>query len=134
MVERERERWRRVAAKRRQQPEYPDYARQYYATYRRRPEVAQRKREQLETHYVRAWGGRKWQQIFARYGLTADQVQAWLEFQDGNCALCGESLESRFHIDHDHDTGIVRGLLHTHCNLKLEQSTNSEKYLAGWVY
>lgn len=37
-------------------------------------------------------------------------------FQDGRCAVCGSS-SGPLVIDHDHDTGKVRGLLCRSCNV-----------------
>jgi hypothetical protein len=68
-----------------------------------------------------------------RYGLTSRHIAAWLRFQGGVCALCGEPLGKRFHVDHDHDTGIVRGLLHAACNLKLDKHPDAARYKAGWL-
>lgn len=54
------------------------------------------------------------------YGLTSDDYIAMYEQQDGRCKICGQSGEAfggrRLHIDHDHDTGKVRGLLCGLCN------------------
>jgi hypothetical protein len=69
----------------------------------------------------------------ARYGLSHSQIRTWLAFQGWLCGLCQEPLEDRFDVDHDHDTGIVRGLLHHGCNTLLEQHPNVEHYKAGWV-
>ena len=52
-----------------------------------------------------------------------------LEAQDGHCALCPAVAKSRrLHIDHDHKTLAVRGLLCFRCNAALRS------YLtAGWM-
>lgn len=55
------------------------------------------------------------------YGLTVDQHAAMLESQNGVCAICGlpqipRGRKRRLHIDHDHGTGKVRGLLCDRCN------------------
>lgn len=51
-----------------------------------------------------------------RYGLTEDQYQSLLLDQHGLCKVCEEPL-GVVHIDHDHDTGAVRGLLCHTCNV-----------------
>ena len=53
-----------------------------------------------------------------KYGLTkADFNKLW-EKQSGLCAICEETLYIP-HIDHNHKTGKVRGLLCTSCNTRL---------------
>lgn len=55
-----------------------------------------------------------------RYGLTADDIEAIKETQQGKCSGClRDLLGSKFHVDHDHTTGKVRGLLCRGCNLSL---------------
>jgi hypothetical protein len=53
--------------------------------------------------------------LMKNYGITSDDYDRMLEEQDGKCAICGSpSTNSRskyFMVDHDHDTGEVRGLL-----------------------
>lgn len=62
-----------------------------------------------------------------RYGITDDQYQAMVEVQEGLCAICAQpptpvkGRTLRLHIDHDHDTGEVRGLLCGLCNQGLGQ-------------
>lgn len=51
------------------------------------------------------------------YGLTRIEYNAMLEKQHGRCAACEE--EKPLHIDHDHETGEVRGLLCQECNCAL---------------
>lgn len=53
------------------------------------------------------------------YGITPECYYEMFEKQKGLCACCGQSHESfkrGFHVDHDHTTGQVRGLLCTECN------------------
>lgn len=53
------------------------------------------------------------------YGITVEQYDAQAEAQDYKCAVCGvEDLSDgrRLAVDHNHDTGDVRGLLCSNCN------------------
>ena len=54
-----------------------------------------------------------------RYGLTPDLYDALWAQQNGGCAICAQSLEPSLHVDHDHVTGAVRGLLCNSCNSAL---------------
>ena len=51
----------------------------------------------------------------SKYGLSPEQYKQMWEEQRGKCALpsCGKDIA---HVDHDHITGIVRGLLCQTCN------------------
>jgi hypothetical protein len=49
-----------------------------------------------------------------RYGLTSADVAAMVEAQGGVCAICRERPAQ--HVDHDHLTGAVRGVLCSCCN------------------
>lgn len=56
------------------------------------------------------------------YGLTADDIKALYDAQQGLCKICGQPDTTKrgvLHIDHCHATGTVRGLLCHHCNLML---------------
>lgn len=54
------------------------------------------------------------------YGITGEQYEAILAAQGGQCFICEkEPRAKRFAVDHDHDTGEVRGLLCRRCNHRL---------------
>lgn len=56
------------------------------------------------------------------YGMTWEDHEAMLKRQNGLCALCYQPPGLRsLHVDHDHGTGIVRGLLCARCNSILGQ-------------
>ena len=47
-----------------------------------------------------------------KYGITAAQYLTMLELQGGGCAICGQPPgRRRLDVDHDHQTGAVRGLV-----------------------
>lgn len=53
-------------------------------------------------------------------GVTDAEYEQLLAWQDGHCALCpNEPRTRRLHVDHDHRTGKVRGLLCHRCNRNL---------------
>ena len=55
-----------------------------------------------------------------RYGITKEQKIALLELQEYCCAGCWEPLGvGKTDVDHDHKTGIIRGIMHPNCNRAL---------------
>lgn len=73
-----------------------------------------------------------------RFGLTLADYDAMLEQQDGVCAICKTATtggRGRFCVDHNHDTGVIRGLLCTNCNTMLGMAKDSPERLdAGAKY
>lgn len=75
----------------------------------------------------------------SRYGLSIGEVLALAEKQGHCCAICGTHKDDIPHeafkhnplvIDHDHETGRVRGLLCPSCNLVLGHAKDDVKVLA----
>lgn len=61
----------------------------------------------------------------ARFGLTPDQFNEMLETQNGVCDICERPERvidahngrvKSLAVDHDHESGVVRGLLCQNCN------------------
>lgn len=63
----------------------------------------------------------------SRYGITLEDYGRLFNSQSGKCAICPfegvdyiaapyASRKNRLHVDHDHETGAIRGLLCGHCN------------------
>ena len=70
-----------------------------------------------------------------KYGITQDEYERLFAEQDGRCAICREAettkdrtgrVRARLSIDHDHETGRIRGLLCHHCNAALGHAKESE--------
>lgn len=55
-----------------------------------------------------------------QYGITIEDYNAMLDSQGGGCAICSARPETIHHgtlcVDHDHETGAVRGILCDRCN------------------
>jgi len=63
-----------------------------------------------------------------KYGLTTDQFDQMVQDSHGLCATCGKH-EKRLHVDHNHTTGYVRGLLCLHCNISIGNAHDSSTVL-----
>ncbi len=68
-------------------------------------------------------GGRQSAYYRYQYGIDEQTYDFLLKFQNFGCAICSSTNPggrgNRFHVDHDHETDIVRGLLCNKCNLAL---------------
>jgi hypothetical protein len=63
-------------------------------------------------------------------GVTDDEYARLLAAQGGHCALCPNVPKTRrLHVDHDHATGRVRGLLCYRCNRALPHYVRVD-----WLY
>lgn len=79
----------------------------------------------------------RWAGIKRRYGLTQSQFEAMLCAQGNCCAICRSPLTDgkRVHVDHDHRTDRVRGLLCIGCNSGLGKLGDSKDGLErAWRY
>lgn len=79
--------------------------REYDNAYSQRPEVRAK---------------RRWYLLQRQYGLSESQFTTLMEKQNQQCAICRlplSDLVPRFvHVDHEHLTGRVRGILCSNCN------------------
>ena len=73
-----------------------------------------------------------------KFKITPDEVDAMWTFQKGYCANKGcetrlEKGKSGACIDHDHKTGLVRGILCRTCNLALGHAKDDVHVLSGLI-
>lgn len=63
----------------------------------------------------------------AQYNMSPEEYARRMEAQQFCCASCGDALgkDRNTHIDHDHRTGRVRGILCGGCNAGLGQFKDS---------
>ena len=78
----------------------------------------------------------------SNYGMSLQQYEALHQAQGGKCLICMTSdpggQGDKLHVDHNHETGKVRGLLCTNCNRglgffqdQIENLTNAIQYLTN---
>ena len=80
------------------------------------------KLRQINREYTAKWRAEnpdRWEDIRRRtkYGMEPEEFQAMKEKQNEACAICLQ--RKKLSVDHDHQTGRVRGLLCTNCNTAL---------------
>ena len=75
-------------------------------------------------------------QNLRKYGLTFEDQEGMLREQNYKCAICGQEIflfgssqKLIAHVDHDHKTGKVRGLLCKECNSGLGKFRDNTEYL-----
>ena len=77
----------------------------------------------------------KRERLVKDYGITLAQYDIMVDQQEGVCAICGEINVNgkRLVIDHNHDTGEIRGLLCSACNLGLGHFKDSTAALKSAI-
>jgi hypothetical protein len=67
-----------------------------------------------------------------KYGITHQEYSDMLAAQGGVCKICRRdpsTTNRRLHLDHDHDTGQVRGIVCHQCNIGIGMFQNSPERL-----
>ena len=88
-----------------------EYQRDYYA----------RNPERLRNKQLKQW-----------YGITLADYNTMFQQQNGFCLICGihqSEVNKTFCVDHDHETGEVRGLLCDQCNKGLGHFKDNPSFL-----
>ena len=76
-----------------------------------------------------------------KYNLTEQDYNDMLKLQSYRCGICrkfnkGGNVHgklSHFHVDHDHVTGKIRGLLCTGCNIRLGWYDKCQKRIESYL-
>jgi hypothetical protein len=76
----------------------------------------------------RLYGGSREYHLRRRYGIGQAEFDRLLAQQNGVCAICGR--DNPEHVDHDHATGELRGILCFNCNQGLGNFRDSPQAMA----
>jgi len=103
------------------------------------------KNKEKATQYNRDWREKnkerfretsRLQKLKYNYGLSPEEYKQLQIRQCNTCPICHEWLDENVVVDHCHETGRVRGLLHNRCNTAIgllrddpELLTNAANYL-----
>jgi hypothetical protein len=85
--------------------------------YRKYNKEYQKKNPEKFRRYAKTHGRNN--SLKRKYGITAKEYDAMFAQQNGQCASCKspqKNFKRRFHVDHNHTTGKIRGLLCVNCN------------------
>lgn len=98
----------------------------YYLAHKDDPEYKARESQRRKARHALRRGteayriSRRDSQLKIKYGITYADEQAMLAAQHQACVLCATPLVvGTWHVDHDHLTGRVRGILCGPCNRAL---------------
>lgn len=78
--------------------------------------LKQFKKEYIKYVNKRRKDGRKNSILKSKYGITLNDYKKLFKQQKGKCLVCGKKSNKTLHVDHNHKTGKVRGLLCFRCN------------------
>ena len=100
-------------------------------------EKNQEARRETNRNAMRRWREKyPGRQTYQRYRITPEEFQALLEAQEHHCAICGSVNRAQdggklrqLNVDHDHTTGLIRGLLCHHCNLGIGHLNDDSELL-----
>lgn len=75
-------------------------------------------------------------QLKRKFGIDLATYETMRDAQDNRCAVCHCDTpggKGDWHVDHDHSTGHVRGLLCQNCNIGLGNFQDSPRFLAAAI-
>ena len=86
------------------------------------------KAKSKKRHYAK-WDHNKDLYLKRIYGISLDDYNYFMVMQSDRCAICStddKGGKKHWYVDHDHETGVVRGLLCNDCNLGLGKFKDCE--------
>jgi hypothetical protein len=114
-------------------PEVRAKQRAYQREWKRQPRV--RAKEMARQRQPAARATKKRHKLRKKYGLSEAAFLEMKRAQGNACAACRNPFgpANYAHVDHDHTTKAVRGLLCRACNMALGHAHDSIKILQGLI-
>lgn len=96
--------------------------------YKQFSEFNYNKKEDRYSSYCKSCN--RYRGMMSKYKLSRDNYDKMFINQDGKCAICNVTFNYNYRnksprIDHNHDTGDVRGLLCDKCNILIGQARDN---------
>jgi len=73
---------------------------------------------------------------FKKYGITGEEFRTIVQKQNGRCPICSRTIDKNLSVDHNHDTGKIRGIICNKCNLSIgnaESDPNRLRAMANYL-
>lgn len=101
------------------------------------PEKAKNYKEykkQYQKEYLKTDKAKEYRLMF-KYGITMKQKTEMFNKQEGKCSICSINMETVYkaHVDHNHITNKVRGLLCQKCNMGLGIFNDNKEILRNAI-
>lgn len=90
-----------------------------------------RRKEIFGSYYSQNKEVQRKHNLWHKYRLTVAEYNAMVKRANGKCKIC--RTQTKLVIDHDHTTGMVRGLICDHCNRLLGGAKDSIKTLRAAI-
>lgn len=89
-----------------------------------REERLRKQKENYDPKVVRKY------HLKTNYNITVEEYNNMFDFQEGKCAICKLPQSKSLHVDHNHATGKIRGLLCQKCNHGIGQFNDNPDLLS----
>jgi hypothetical protein len=126
----------KIAAQKKQwqkdhEPEITAYKKQYQQD--NKDKIAARAKRYRQNHLAEE----KHNKLMCAFGIGLEQYDKLFLAQEGRCAICGKhqtEFPRALAVDHNHETGEIRGLLCSKCNTSLVIVENRELLASAMRY
>lgn len=96
--------------------------------------AADKRRPPRHTQSPNSSEQRRRERLKRKFGISVEDYESMLAWQGGVCGICkNPPLQRRLAVDHDHQTGEVRGLLCMSCNISIGHMQNDVAVLSSAI-